>query len=137
MAKADRANSTSLSALSRPATGATYRALNNSDGSIDLRVLMTLAHRRARQERAEYQRLGHDQPWRQCLSEALKWMWEIAKNQRDAIVAARVPAMAADPAAALCRELELLPYREDYRAAQMRRGEIEAGLSQHANEIPA
>jgi hypothetical protein len=38
---------------------------------------MTLAHRRARRERAEYQRLGHVQPWRQCLSEALKWMWEI------------------------------------------------------------
>jgi hypothetical protein len=137
MAKADRANSTSLSALSRPATGATYRALNNSDGSIDLRVLMSLAHRRARQERSEYQGLGHDRPWRQCLSEALKWMWEIAKNQRDAIVAARAPAIAIDPAAALRRELDLLPYREDYRAAEMRRRAIEAALSQHANEIPA
>jgi hypothetical protein len=55
-------------------------------------------------------------------------VWEVAKNQRDAIVAARVPAIAIDPAAALLRELESLPYREDYRAAQMRRRDIESEL---------
>jgi hypothetical protein len=132
MAKAESAHTIIAPALSSRAS-ATYRDLNNPDGSIDLRVLMTLAHRRACQERSEYQRLGHVQPWRKCLSEALKWMWEIAKNQRDAIVAALAPAIAIDPAAALRRELELLPYREDYRAAEMRRGEIEAALSRHAN----
>jgi hypothetical protein len=127
MALAIRALSTSPSALSRPAT-ATYRDLNKSDGSIDLSILMTLAHRRARQERAELERLGYVQPWRRCLSEALKRMWEIAKNQRDAIIAARAPVIVLDPAAALRRELELLPYREDYGAAQVRRGEIEVAL---------
>ena len=49
---------------------------------------------------------------------------EIAKNQRDAMIAARAPAIILDRPAALRRELALLPYREDYRAAAMRRREI-------------
>ena len=91
-------------------------------------MLMTLALRRARQERSEYRRLGCDRPWHQCLSEALKRVWEVAKNQRDAIISARAPTIAINPAAALRRELELLPYRDDYRAAQMRRQDIESEL---------
>jgi hypothetical protein len=127
MAEAESAHTISAPAPSFCA-GLTYHDLNRPDGSIDRSVLMTLAHRRACQERDECQRLGYDQPWRKYLSEALKWMWQIAKNQRDAIVALRVPPAAIAPTEALQRELELLPYREDYRAAQVRRGEIEAAL---------
>jgi hypothetical protein len=57
MAEAESAHTITAPALSSCAS-ATYRDLNKSDGSIDLRALMTLARRRARQERADYQRLG-------------------------------------------------------------------------------
>jgi hypothetical protein len=132
MAKAESAHTIIAPAPSFCA-GLTYHDLNRPDGSIDRSVLMTLAIRRARQERAECARPGHAEPWRKCLSDALKWMWAIAKNQRDAISAARAPALVMDPATVLRRELELLPYREDYRAAQARRIEIEAQLSRLAD----
>jgi hypothetical protein len=88
----------------------TYRDLN----AIRLPVLMTLALRGARAEFAECLAIGYAKPWRECLSEALKRVWEVAKAQRDAVVAiTHSPAI--DPVSALRRELDLLPYREDYR----------------------
>ena len=105
----------------------TYRDLNAPDGSIRLPVLMTLALRKARAERAECLAIGYAKPWRQCLSEALKRLWEVAKAQRDAITDL-TSAFAMEPADALRRELELLPFREDYRAAQARAREIAAAL---------
>jgi hypothetical protein len=110
-----------------------YRDLNAPDGSIRLPVLMTVALRKARAERAECLAIGFAKPWRQCLSEALKRVWEVAKAQRDAIVADRAPPAIVQPAAALRRELDLLPYREDYRAAQTRGREIAAELARHTN----
>jgi len=109
-----------------------YRDLNTPDGSIRLPVLMTLALRKARAERAECLAIGYAKSWRQCLSEALKRVWEIAKTQRDAITY-RPAVLDLEPAAALWRELELLPFREDYRAAQTRAREIAAQLAEHMN----
>ena len=94
---------------------------------------MTLALRKARAERAGMAAVGYAKPWRQCMSEALKRVWEVAKNQRDAIVAARTPVATVEPVVALRRELELLAYRADYRAAQVRRCDIEFQLVHHAN----
>jgi hypothetical protein len=108
-----------------------YRDLNAPDGSIRRSALMSLALRKAHAERAECLALGYAKPWRHCLSEALKRVWEIAKAQRDACVGSRYVAI--EPAEALRRELDLIPYREDSRAAEMRRRVIEAQLSQHAN----
>jgi hypothetical protein len=132
MAQAESAHTTSAPASSFGAR-VTYHDLNRPDGSIDLSVLMTLAIRRAQHERAECRRLGYDRPWRACLSEALKRIWEVAKNQRAAITATRAPTIILDRPAALRRELALLPYREDYRAAEMRRRQIEAELSRQTN----
>jgi hypothetical protein len=133
MAEAKSAHTTIAPAPSLCAS-VTYHDLNRPDGSIDRSVLMTLAIRQARQERAECQRLGYDQPWRKCLSEALKRIWEVAKQQRAVIVAARAPFVAPDHEAVLRQELERLSYREDYRAAEMRRRDIEAELGRH---VPA
>jgi hypothetical protein len=131
MAEAESAHTTSAPASSFGAR-VTYHDLNKSDGSIVLSVLMTLAIRRAQHERAECRRLGYDRPWRRHLSEALKRVWEIAKNQRGARTAASIPAIILDRSAALRRELELLPYREDYRAAEARRRTIEVQLRRAA-----
>jgi hypothetical protein len=104
-----------------------YRDLNNSDGSIDLRVLMTLALRRALQERAEYQRLGYDQPWRRCPSEALS---VCGKSPRISATPSlrRVPRPSPSTPPARCVANSRLPYRDDYRAAQLRRRDIESEL---------
>jgi hypothetical protein len=63
----------------------------------------------------------------QCLSGALTRVWEIAKAQRDAVTC-RPSAIDLEPASALRRELDLLPFREDYGAAQARAREIAAAL---------
>jgi hypothetical protein len=129
MAEAESAHTTGAPASSRTMS---YRDLNAADGPIHLPVLMTLALRKARAERAEYLAIGLTKPWRQCLSEALKRTWEVAKQQRDAI-ADRTVALAVEPADALRREIDLLPYREDYRAATARGRDIAAELARHAN----
>jgi hypothetical protein len=138
MAQADSAHSTSAPATSLaidvPANKhPSYRDLNASDGSICLSALMTIAVRQACRERTECRRHGYDQPWRKYLSEALKRVWEIAKSQRDAILATRAPVARLSRADALQRELELLTYREDYRAAEARRRAIESELRHLAN----
>jgi hypothetical protein len=84
-------------------------------------------------ERAAFLAIGYAKPWRECLSEALKHMWETAKAKRDAILADRTPRASLSAAEARRRELDLLPYREDYRAAQARAREIGGELACHAN----
>jgi hypothetical protein len=79
MAEAESAHTTGAPASSRALS---YRDLNAVDGAIQLTVLMTLALRKARAERAENLAIGLTKPWRQCLSEALKRVWEVAKQQK-------------------------------------------------------
>jgi hypothetical protein len=79
MAEAESAHTTDAPASSFGAR-VTYHDLNRSDGSINRSALMTLAVRRAQHERAACQRVGYGQPWRKYLSEALRCVWEIAKN---------------------------------------------------------
>jgi hypothetical protein len=110
-----------------------YRLLVRADQTIDRAMLFRIAHRKARAERAGFVALGCDRPYARCLSEALCQVWEHVNATREAMRAAAGPLPAVDRPAALRHELELLAFREDYRAAQMRRHDIESELSQHAN----
>jgi hypothetical protein len=106
-----------------------YRLLVRADQSIDRAMLFRIAHRKARAERAGFVALGCDRPYARCLAEALRQVWEHVNAAREAMRAAAGPLPAVDRPAALRRELEMLPFREDYRAAQMRRRDIESELS--------
>jgi hypothetical protein len=76
----------------------TYRDLN----AIRLPVLMTLALRGARAEFAECLAIGYAKPWRECLSEALKRVWEVAKAQRTRPRAGKYPPCRTPSNAPLC-----------------------------------
>jgi hypothetical protein len=70
---------------------------------------------------------------RQCFAWALREAW---RRQREADRVAAIPAsVKAEQSARLTRELELLPYREDYRAAQFRRTEITRQLATLATTL--
>jgi len=108
-----------------------YNLLVRDDRAIDRAMLFRIAHRKARAERADFIALGSDRPYARCLAEALRQVWERVNGLREAIRPAVSPSPLIDRTTALRRELELLPYREDYRAAQMRRRDIEAELGRH------
>jgi len=109
-----------------------YNLLIRADQTIDRAMLFRIAHRKARAERAGLVAIGCDRPYARCLAGAMREVWAHVNAAREATRAAG-PSPVIDRPDALRRELELLPYREDYRAAQMRRREIESELSQHAN----
>lgn len=67
---------------------------------------------------------------RQCFTWALKEAW---RQAREAMRIAAIPAdVKSARAGALRNEMSLLTYREDYRAAQARRSEIQNELAQLA-----
>jgi hypothetical protein len=111
-----------------------YSLIVRPDLSIDLAMLMRLAHRAAAQEHAAFREIGATAwTYRRCLSQAMHHAWGFVQTRREIMQAERQQAAAPprlDPVASIRRELELLPYREDYRAAQARRRDLESALAQ-------
>jgi hypothetical protein len=111
-----------------------YSLIVRPDLSIDRAMLFRIAHRAAAAEHAGFQEIRATAwTYRRCLSQAMHHAWGFVQTRREIMQAEREQAPARlDPVASIRRELELLPYREDYRAAQARRRELETQLAQGA-----
>jgi hypothetical protein len=108
-----------------------YTLLVRPDLSIDLAMLMRIAHRDAAKEHAGFQEIGASAwTYRRCLSQAMRHARgrEIMRAERQQAAA---PARL-DPVASIRRELELLPFMESHRAAQARRCYLETELARLA-----
>jgi hypothetical protein len=103
-----------------------YNDLIRSDLAIDRPVLMRLAHQKAARERAACLATGWDRPYRACLGEALSELWSIVRGRRETLRTAHEPSP--DQATAIRDAIALLPFRTDYRAAQIQRRDLEAKL---------
>jgi hypothetical protein len=62
----------------------------------------------------------------------MRQVWERVRSVRETMEAKRAAPVRVDPVTAIRRELELLPYREDYCAAQARRSQLETELARIA-----
>lgn len=109
-----------------------YLACVRSDLTIDLAVLMRNAHGKARSERAKDAAAGYPRPYASNFREALTELWSAARcfieieRIKRASEARQFPLTRVET---IEREIALLPYREDYRAAQAKRRELESELA--------
>jgi len=106
-----------------------HDTLIRPDLTIDRSALFRIAHRKAAAERAGCLKMAFDKPYARCLSEALRHLWDHIHTRLEIKRMKQQPAPAIDRAAAIAREIELLPYIESHRAAQARRRDLETELA--------
>src|SRR5579862_565530 len=99
------------------------------DGSIDRAMLLRVAHHDAAAECAKWSAAGDTKSYRRAFAEALRNVWGFVTTQREIREINRaLAAGSADRATAIRSEIAALDFRDDYRAATVRRRELEAAL---------